>query len=275
MPLDTTQFTGAWPGYADGSTDARRPTPREAQQHPDTVVLIDRLNTALEERDHWRRASCREHTLVEHCDAALKQARSEMAALATLVEHRYVDLRLARGELAESVREGQRVKTELAEALGLAERMQEERNNTGRRCVELEDAIISLQQEHTCKAREWLQHFDRCRTQRDQAQRERDEARTVARRGWDAASQWKAAFERARAALVDVTAVEEADDDPGTCANCGGPLEMVRPGKVQCPDCGVCEHCGRTTYRGKCPRGCDQAVRVFGDGPKDYSEEPS
>lgn len=28
------------------------------------------------------------------------------------------------------------------------------------------------------------------------------------------------------------------DEIPGTCGECGGPLQIVRPGKQQCPECG-------------------------------------
>ena len=208
-------------------------TPREAQQHPDTVQLIDRLETALAERDHHSTEARRYRLLAEAADAALKEARSETA-----------------------------------DALLIADRAQRERDQLRWTCT------------------------DRAK--------ERDEARTVARRlyadkqecehtirvlvsqiGADAA---RAPFANGRVyTTYTVPRHQECphcgvcldcaptgakvytDDDPGDCRDCGLPLECVRPGKVQCPDAGVCERCGHVTHDGVCTGGCY---------PKDYSEEP-
>jgi hypothetical protein len=62
-------------------------TPREAQQHPDTAVqLIDRLESALAERDHHSTEARRYRLLAEAADAALKEARSEAAAALAIAE---------------------------------------------------------------------------------------------------------------------------------------------------------------------------------------------
>lgn len=94
---DDTSRQDPWPGYLDSSTDGGRewlarddparpvlypPTPPTA----DVVVLIDRLDTALEERDHWRLEARREHDLVEHADAALKQCKTELTEALALAE---------------------------------------------------------------------------------------------------------------------------------------------------------------------------------------------
>ena len=155
----------------------------------------------------------------------------------------------------------------------------------------------------------WYAEAQRYRLLADRAQRERDEARTWARRGWDAAGQWKAAFERTHSQLVEVieqrrgaerqvrelklygdghwrvaeagASVGMVHDDPGTCEDCGATLQTVRPGKVQCPDCGVCERCGFSTYRGVCRRrGCatqpDAEQHTCGctGAPCDYGGRP-
>ena len=61
-------------------------TPREAQQHPDTAQLIDRLDTALAERDHWRQREREARERDEVGQAALKQCKTELAAALALVE---------------------------------------------------------------------------------------------------------------------------------------------------------------------------------------------
>lgn len=157
--------------------DPAQPTEEEARRHPDMAQLFSRRDQALEDRDHWRTEARREHTLVEHTDAALRQCRSE-----------------------------------LAEALLLAEKLQRERD----------------------EARDWARRL----------LWERDAAR----------------------AIFDNEEPPPDTDSLGVCHNCGGPMRLVQTGRLQCPDCGISRECKRTTYKGKCPNGCDL--------PKDYSEEP-
>lgn len=56
------------------------------------------------------------------------------------------------------------------------------------------------------------------------------------------------------------------NDDPGVCVDCGAQLQTVRPGKTQCPDCGVCERCGYRSYRGSCTNRCWESTN--------YRQEP-
>jgi hypothetical protein len=205
MPHDNTQYVGAWPGYAAGSTDDTAPTPREAQQHPDVAVLIDRLNVALEERDHWHAEARREHDLVEAADTERKRLHMEKAwALA----------------------QTEKMQRERDEARAVARRLYAHNRELTRDMLTLAPP--------TNVAREV---YDRTVAQRNAAihkaeslLRERDAA---------------------YAELAEVTATLKPVVD-----GCTRSTGTMSGSPSTCEDCGVCVVCGRTTHKGVCPYGC-------------------